>query len=132
MKFASVRLIAEDIQTLVAFYETLTGQRADWLAPAFAEIVTPGATLAFGDAATVALFAQGSAEPKANRTATLEFQVADADAEFARLKSKAVLVHEPRTMPWGNRTVQFRDPEGTLVSLYTPVTEAARARFGAR
>jgi uncharacterized glyoxalase superfamily protein PhnB len=132
MKFASVRLIAEDIKALVAFYETLTGHRADWLAPVFAEIVMPGATLAFSDAAAVALFAEGSAEPKSNRTATIEFHVADADAEFVRLKGHAVVVAEPKTMPWGNRTVQFRDPEGTLILLYTPITEAAKARFAAR
>ena len=35
-------------------------------------------------------------------------------------------------MPWGNRAAQFRDPEGTLVSLYTPATEAAKARFAGR
>ena len=132
MKFASVRLIAEDLKTLVAFYENLTGQMADWLAPVFAEIVTPGATLAFGDAATMALFAPGGAEPKANRTAIIEFQVADADAEFERLKAQTVVVQEPKTMPWGNRSVLFRDPEGTLVLLYTPVTDAAKARFGGR
>jgi hypothetical protein len=41
---------------LVTFYEKVTGQTAEWLAPAFAEIVTPGATLAIGSAETVALF----------------------------------------------------------------------------
>jgi hypothetical protein len=41
-------------------------------------------------------------------------------------------VHEPKMMPWGNRAAQFRDPEGTLVSLYTPVTDAAKERFGLR
>jgi uncharacterized glyoxalase superfamily protein PhnB len=35
-------------------------------------------------------------------------------------------------MPWGNRTAQFRDPEGTAVSLFAPTTEAARARFASR
>jgi hypothetical protein len=48
MKFASIRLIAADIKALVSFYETVTGQAAEWLAPVFAEIVTPGATLAIG------------------------------------------------------------------------------------
>ena len=46
MKLASVRLIARDIRGLVAFYETVTGAKADWLAPVFAEIVTRGASLA--------------------------------------------------------------------------------------
>ena len=36
MKFASVRLIAADIEAMVAFYEMVTGQAADWLAPQFA------------------------------------------------------------------------------------------------
>lgn len=132
MRFASTRLIAADLKAVVGFYELVTGQSAEWLAPVFAEIVTPAATLAIGSADTVALFAEGSAEPAANRTAILEFMVDDVDAEFARLKDEVAVVHEPRTMPWGNRTAQFRDPEGTLVSLYTPVTDAARQRFAGR
>jgi uncharacterized glyoxalase superfamily protein PhnB len=132
MKFASTRLVASDIKAMVAFYEVVTGQSAEWLAPLFAEIVTPSATLAIGSAETVALFREGSAEPAANRTAILEFMVGDVDAEFARLRDRVEVVHEPKVMPWGNRTVQFRDPEGTLVSLFMPVTDAARKRFAGR
>jgi len=131
MKFASTRLIAADIKSMVGFYEKLTGQSAEWLAPVFAEIVTPAATLAIGSADTVALFSPGSAEP-ANRTAIIEFQVDDVDAELARLKGAATVVQEPKMMPWGNRAAQFHDPEGTLVGLYTPVTDAAKRRFGSR
>jgi uncharacterized glyoxalase superfamily protein PhnB len=110
----------------------VTGQPAEWLAPVFAEIVTPSATLAFGAPQSIALFSEGSAEPAANRTAILEFMLGDVDAEFDRLKNKAEVVHEPKLMPWGNRTAQFRDPEGTLVSLFAPVTETAKKRFGSR
>ena len=132
MKFASVRLIAADIKAMVAFYEMVTGQAADWLAPQFAEIVTPAATLAIGSAETVATFSEGSAEPSANRTAILEFMVADIDAVFDRLKGSAELVHEPKMLPWGNRTFQVRDPEGSAVSIFMPFTDAAKARFGSR
>src|ERR1700722_1951263 len=132
MKFASTRLVAADIKVLVGFYELVTGQTAEWLAPVFAEIVTPSATLAIGSAETVALFKEGSAEPAANRTAIIEFQVDDVDAEFARLKDNVEVMHDPKMMPWGNRAAQFRDPEGTLVGMYTPVADAARARFGSR
>jgi predicted enzyme related to lactoylglutathione lyase len=132
MRFASTRLIAADIKVLVAFYEKVTGLTAEWLAPVFAEIVTPAATLAIGTPETVALFKEGSAEPAANRTAIIEFQVNDVEAEFARLKDELEVVHEPKMMPWGNLAAQFRDPEGTLVGLYTPVTDAAKQRFGAR
>ena len=132
MRFTSTRLIAKDIGAVVAFYERVTGRPADWLAPAFAEIVTPTATLAIGSVETVALFGEGSAEAGQNRTAILEFMVDDVDAEFARLEGSVDLVHGPKTMPWGNRTVQFRDPEGTLVSLFMPATDAARRRFAGR
>jgi uncharacterized glyoxalase superfamily protein PhnB len=132
VKLASTRLVAADIKAMVGFYEMVTGQSAEWLAPVFAEIVTPSAALAIGSADTVALFSAGSAEPAANRSAILEFQVDDVDAEFARLKGSVMVVQEPKTMPWGNRAAQFRDPEGTLVSIYTPVTDAAKERFGLR
>jgi uncharacterized glyoxalase superfamily protein PhnB len=132
MKFASTRLVAADIKAMASFYELVTGQRAEWLAPMFAEIVTPSATLAIGSVETVALFKEGSAEAAANRTAIIEFMVDDVDAEFARLKDRVEVVHAPKMMPWGNRAAQFRDPEGTLVSLFTPVADAAKQRFASR
>lgn len=132
MKLASVRLIAADIHAMVAFYEMVTGLTARWLAPVFAEIVTPGATIAIGSIDTVALWKEGSAEPRANRTAFLELQVDDIEAEYARLQGRVELVHPLKTMPWGNATFQFRDPEGTAVSLYMPATEEAKKRFAGR
>lgn len=132
MKFASVRLIATDIKAMVTFYEMVTRTSAQWLAPVFAEIVMPSATLAIGSFETVALFGAGSAEPGNNRTAILEFQVDDIDAEYARLQKNVAIVQPIQLMPWGNKTFQFRDPEGTLVALYMPATEAAIARFAAR
>jgi uncharacterized glyoxalase superfamily protein PhnB len=132
MKFASTRLIAADIKAMVAFYEMVTGLSASWLAPVFAEIVTPTATLAIGSAETVPLWKEGSAVPGANRTACIEFRVENVDADYERLKDKVQLVHELKVMPWGNKTFQFRDPEGTAVSLYMPATDEAKKRFGSR
>ena len=114
------------IQGIVSFYELVTGRAAEWLAPVFAGIATASATLAFGSAATVTAFKEEIAEPAANRTAVLEFIVEDVDAEFARIGGEAEVVPEPKLMPWGDRTAQLRDPEGTLVDLYTPVSEAAK------
>lgn len=131
MKLASVRLIARDIRGLVAFYERVTGVEADWLAPVFAEIVMRGASLAIGSEETVVLFQEGSAEAAANRTSIIELEVGDIASEFARLKDLNV-VHAPKLLPWGNRTFQLRDPEGNLVSLYMPESDAAIARFGGR
>jgi predicted enzyme related to lactoylglutathione lyase len=132
MKLASVRLIAADITTMVKFYEMVMHAPAQWLAPVFAEIVTPAATLAIGAVETVGLFMEGSAEPGRNRTAILELQVDDIDAEYERLKESVSILRGIQMMPWGNRTFQFRDPEGTLVALYMPATEEAKARFAMR
>ena len=30
------------------------------------------------------------------------------------------LVTAPTTMPWGNRSMLLRDPDGTLVNVFTP------------
>lgn len=129
--FISTRIIAADVATLVNFYEEITGTRATWGTEDFAEIRTDSATLAIGSTRTVPLFGSGSAEPAHNRSAILEFLVVDVDEEWQRLRGTLEhVVTEPTTMPWGNRALLFRDPEGNLVNLFTPVTEQARVRFG--
>jgi predicted enzyme related to lactoylglutathione lyase len=131
MKFVSTRIITADVSRLVTFYELVTEVSATWANELFAEIATPTATLAIGSDKTVPLFGQGSAEPAANRTAIIEFIVDDVDAEYERLcEHLSDVVTEPTTMPWGNRALLFRDPDGNLVNLFTPVTDEARAKFG--
>jgi predicted enzyme related to lactoylglutathione lyase len=131
MNFVSTRIITADVNRLVAFYELVTGVSAVWGNELFAEIPTPVGTLAIGSVKTVPLFAEGSAEPGVNRSAILEFIVDDVDADYERLREHLTeVVTEPTTMPWGNRALLFRDPDGNLVNLFTPVTDAARAKFG--
>lgn len=131
MKLVSIRLITADVQRLVSFYEMVTGADAVWANELFAEIPTPVGTLAIGSDKTVPLFGVGSAESAANRSAIIEFIVAEVDAEYARLQGQLdEVVTEPTTMPWGNRALLFRDPDGNLVNLFTPVSDDARAKFG--
>lgn len=109
----------------------VTGASAVWGNELFAEIPTPVGVLAIGSDKTVALFGQGSAEPAANRSAIIEFIVDDVDADYERLRGRvAEIVTEPTTMPWGNRALLFRDPDGNLVNLFTPVSVEARTKFG--
>ncbi|QUQ63258.1 VOC family protein [Kutzneria sp. CA-103260] len=130
MRFASVRVITDDVARLVTFYEQATGLQARWATEQFAEFVTPSCTLAIGSVQTMALFSPGAAVPEANRTAILEFLVDDVDREHDRLTGLAPeIVQPPTTMPWGNRSLLFRDPDGNLVNFFTPVTEQARARL---
>ncbi|MEU6959335.1 VOC family protein [Streptomyces chrestomyceticus] len=129
MNLVSLRVITDDVARLVAFYEDVTGVPAAWATPEFAELVTPMGTLAIAGSRTVALFGEGTARAAANHSVITEFRVADVDAEHRRLASLGrTFVQEPTTMPWGNRSLLLRDPDGNLVNLFTPVTEDAVRR----
>ncbi|MFJ6252826.1 MULTISPECIES: VOC family protein [unclassified Streptomyces] len=130
MNFVSVRIITSEIARLVDFYERATGVSATWFTEDFAELTTPSATLAIGSTRTVPLFAPDSARPADNRSVILEFLVDDVDGVFKNLTGfVGDFVNEPTTMPWGNRALLFRDPDGNLVNFFTPVTPAAIAKF---
>ena len=132
MQLASIRIITDDLDSLVSFYEQLTGVTAERPAPPFAELVLPSATLAIGQSQTVALFGAGSARAD-NHSVIIEFRVDDVDDEYTRLKALvSEWVQGPTTMPWGNRSILFRDPDGNLVNLFAPVTEEAIQRFQGR
>lgn len=124
MRIASLRVITDDVARLIRFYEHVTGGTADWATPDFAELSTPAFTLAVGSTRTVGLFGPGSARPADNHSAIIEFQTDDVDAEYARLRRdqdevSVEFVNEPTTMPWGNRSLLIRDPDGTLVNIFT-------------
>ncbi|MNI60429.1 Glyoxalase-like domain protein [compost metagenome] len=133
MNFASVRIITNDVDRLVGFYEKVLGVSAERPAPVFAELVMPSCTLAIGHSQTAQLFGAGSVVAASNRTVIIELRVDDVEAEYVRLKPiVGEWVKEPTTMPWGNRSILFRDPDGNLVNLFEPVTEEAIKRFSGR
>jgi predicted enzyme related to lactoylglutathione lyase len=119
MSFASIRIITEDLEGLVAFYEQVTGQQAERPAPVFAQFSGPGTNLAIASTATVADLG-GALAPAANRSVFIEFEVDDVDGAFAELEPKSEdIVLEPTTMPWGNRSALVRDPDGNVVNLFS-------------
>lgn len=130
MDFVSVRIITGDVARLVAFYERATGVPAQWATEDFAELRTASAALAIGSTRTVPLFAPGSARPAENHSVILEFLVDDVDRVYENLTGFVEdFVNEPTTMPWGNRALLFRDPDGNLVNFFTPVTPSAIEKF---
>lgn len=130
MEFISIRIITGDVARLVEFYERATGAQATWANEDFAELKTAGATLAIGSTRTVPLFAPGSARPADNHSVITEFLVDDVDSVYDHLTGFVTdFVTKPTTMPWGNRSLLFRDPDGNLVNFFTPVTPAAIEKF---
>lgn len=122
-RLASIRIITADIRRLVDFYETVTGVDATWATEEFAELKWPAFTLAIGSTATLAAFGGDIAAAAANRSVIIELLVDDVDADHERILAAAPAVtvaQPPTTMPWGNRSLLLRDPDGNLVNLFTP------------
>ncbi|MGK3199528.1 VOC family protein [Amycolatopsis sp. MEPSY49] len=130
VQLASVRVITDDLPRLVRFYEVLTGATPQYLTDDFVELVTPSATFALSAPERVAFITDNPPRAAANRTAIVEFVVADVESLLASMKTELGddldIVQAPTMMPWGNMSVLLRDPEGSLVNLYTPVTPQAR------
>ncbi|WP_022901440.1 VOC family protein [Humibacter albus] len=119
MDFASIRIITDDVDRLARFYELVTGIEPVRPAPVFAEFRTAVGALAIGSTATVAMLGDRAPKAGANDSVIIEFLVDDVDREFARLRDDLDdVVLEPTTMPWGNRSALFRDPDGNLVNLF--------------
>jgi catechol 2,3-dioxygenase-like lactoylglutathione lyase family enzyme len=127
VQFASVRLITDRIDDVVGFYAEVSGVAPTWATPEFAELRWPGVTLAIASASTVARLGDHLAPAAGNRSSLVEFRVGDVDAEVARIRRAipdAIWVLPPTTMPWGNRSALLRDPDGTLVNLFSPPAAA--------
>ena len=132
MNLASIRLITSNIEALLKFYEQVTGISAIKYTPDFAELKTKTATLAIGSTRTLQFFGgEEVAEAGHNRSAIIEFRVENVEKDYERLANylKNCIVQKPTTLPWGNKSLLFRDPDGNLVNLFTPVTPEAIKKF---
>ncbi|RUT69591.1 VOC family protein [Flavobacterium cupreum] len=132
MNLVSIRIITADVAQLVNFYEQVTALSAVQYTPDFAELKTPTTTLAIGSTKTLVFFGGDDvAKPAQNSSVIIEFRVADVEKEYERLTDflQNSIVQKPTTMPWGNKSLLFRDPDGNLVNLFTPVTPEAIKKF---
>lgn len=132
MNVVSIRIITADVKNLVTFYEQITGLSAIQYTPDFAEVKTQSATLAIGSTNTLQFFGGDEVAASAqNRSAIIEFRVKDVEEDYQRLAKflQPYLVQKPTTMPWGNKSLLFRDIDGNLVNFFTPVTPEAIQKF---
>lgn len=121
MQFASARIITNDVDREAAFYERLLGRAAIRPAPSFALFRAETGTVAIGAAATVPI--PGFADSSGG--VIVEFQAespAAVDAAYADLQTWADdIVQPPTDMPWGNRSLLLKDPDGNLVNVFAPL-----------
>jgi predicted enzyme related to lactoylglutathione lyase len=130
MNLQSLRIITADIKRLVEFLEKTTNLTATWFTEDFAEIAAGTSTIAIGSTRTLALFGNDVAQAASNKSVIIEFKVENVDDEYERIKDIVTdIVQKPTTMPWGNRSLLFRDPDGNLINFFTPVMPEAIRKF---
>lgn len=129
MELAAVRILTDDIERMIDFYERVTGVKAIRRHVLFAEIRTPRATVAIASSQTIPLLGVPDIEVGTNRSIILDIEVDNVDHEYLRLQSVvASLDRTPTNMPWGNRSLLFHDPDGNVVNLYTLVQSGHQNR----
>jgi len=124
-------VVTENVKRLVEFYEPILGQQAKWSGDDYAEFATGVGVLAIFSSSAQEKYIPGSAEAAKNQSVILEFNVADVDAEYGRIRGMVkTWVKPPTTQPWGTRSIHFRDPDGNLVDFYslTPASQQTNAR----
>lgn len=131
MKLTSLRIITKDIKQSVQFYEKAMNLTAQWYTEDFAELITNSITIAIGSTRTMKMFGRENlTESKGPTNTIIEFLVADVDAEYEKIKTLTDhIIQEPTTMPWGNRSLLFCDPDGNLINFFTPVSPEAVQKF---
>jgi catechol 2,3-dioxygenase-like lactoylglutathione lyase family enzyme len=132
MNLVSIRIITADVRKLVEFYEQVTGIPGIQYTDDFAELRTKSLTLAIGSTRTLQFFGGDEvAKAAQNRTVIIEFKVEDVEEDYKKLSDflQAYIVQKPTTMPWGNKSLLFRDPDGNLINFFTPVSAEAIKKF---
>ncbi len=121
MRLAQARLVTADVPALSRFYEKVLSVAAIG-SEDYVELRGVSSALAISSKRSVDLFNAGAAEPAANRSVILDFQVSDVDQERSRLAALVdQFVMEPTDQPWGTRSMLFRDPDGNLINFFSPI-----------
>jgi uncharacterized glyoxalase superfamily protein PhnB len=123
MDLVQGRIVTDDVRRLAAFYARLLDARVT-LNDYYVEVPAGPASVGFSRRR----FTEYREDLAAGRgclsacpaEVILDFQAADVDAEYLRIGALGVeWVMPPATMPWGNRTMTFRDPDGILVNVFS-------------
>jgi catechol 2,3-dioxygenase-like lactoylglutathione lyase family enzyme len=128
VRLSNTRLLVADFPAMFRFYRDVLG-----FAPTFgtesdvyADFDAGGTSIALfrRDFMAQAVGAEGRpAEAEAQDRVALVFEAQDVDASYALLCDRGVgFINSPRDMQdWGIRAAQFRDPDGNLLEIYSPL-----------
>ncbi len=125
MKFVHTRLVTDHLRSLAAFYEKLLGTPPKGNDD-YVELHPGGVILAIVSRKAAEFMHGGEWVASANRSAILEFEVDDVDIERERIDAFVNdWLQQPKDMPWGNRSMLFRDPDGNPINFFKPLAAKA-------
>lgn len=126
MNRAFVNILSRDVGQTVSFYESLLGMTRAHDFGWFVILTHPDlASLEFGvlDRAHETAPADPAASTRGGVMVT--FVVDDVEQCYARAKDLgSVIIAPPTDMPYGQRRMLLRDPDGTIVDVSAPVAPA--------
>jgi len=127
MRFVQARLVTDEVERLATFYADMIGTRTT-LNAYYVEVPAGHAGVALSKSGFAAY-------PRTRLAATdlsadrmiLDFQVADVDAQYARIDRLGVSwILPPTTQPWGTRAMAFHDPVGNPVNVFSQAPDPHR------
>ena len=130
LTFAYVRLLVRDYAACFRFYRDVLGLRPTFgdEESGYADFHTGDVTLSLFDQAEMmqAIEVAPASTVEGPDRVALIFATEDVDMRVTELEAKGVqLVAPPTDHPeWGIRTAHFRDPDGTLLEVFSPLTPA--------
>jgi predicted enzyme related to lactoylglutathione lyase len=116
MELVQSRIVTDDVEGLAAFYAQLVGTPVA-LNAYYVEVPAGPTSVGFSKCRFTEYGQDQAARPEGQQPRDeiiLDFMAGDVDAEYERIAALGVAwVMLPTTQPWGNRSMIFRDPEGT-------------------
>jgi len=127
LRFGATSIFVDDVPETLDFYLRAFGLETRFYDPdyEFGELETDGPPVAFGSHRLGARLMPGAyVRPEGGQSSGVEiaFFTSDVSAAFARaVAAGAVMLAEPKVMPWGQTIAYVRSIEGTIVGLATPI-----------
>ena len=118
MNLASIRLVTNDLEVPAGVLHDADGRRRHAAQSGIRRAWPRRRAPAVSSERLVQQFNAGAAIAAANRSAIIEFEVDDVDAVRARLGDTVDYAMPPTDMPWGNRSMLLRDPDGNVVNVF--------------